>query len=120
MREFAVRTIHRPPPLGKSQYLINLIGQQAMHRTASRAVINKRPALTAPGSPTVDPVIADTPQRGRPTMSQARRGGVVNSVQDQLFGCCGDSRRDYAVEPQPAFPRKIANSIAWAFTASVK
>ena len=53
-------------------------------------------------------------------MSQARRGRVVNSGQDQFFGFSGDSRRDYAVEPQPAFPRKIANSIAWAFTASVK
>ena len=53
-------------------------------------------------------------------MSQARRGRVIDSGQDQMFGLGGDSRRDHAVEPQPAFRCKIANSIAWAFTASVK
>ena len=53
-------------------------------------------------------------------MSQARRGGVIDSVQDQMFGFGGDPRHHYAVEPQPAFRCKIANSIAWALTASAK
>ena len=112
VREFAMRTINRPPPLGDLQYLIDLALQQAMHRSAARGAVRKVAALTAPGSPTVDPVIADAPQRGSPTMSQAPSNSVIDSGQDQLFGFGGDPRHHYAVEPQPAFPRKIANSIA--------
>jgi hypothetical protein len=114
-----MRPVHRPPLLDDRQDLSDLCSEQGVHRGAARREIHECAVFALSGSPAVHPVIRDLPHAGRPTMREPACGRVVDGLEDQFFDLGGDSRRDRSVQPQPDFPRTIANSIACALIASV-
>ena len=119
MGELAMGPVDRSPFLSDSEDLRDLVGQQGMHRRASRGEVAERAQLASAGPPTVHPVVGDLPQTGGPRVPEPGGNGVVDGSEDQLFDLGGDSRRDRPVQSQPDFPRTMANSIAWTLIASV-
>jgi hypothetical protein len=83
-----------------------------MHRVPARRSIGERAELSLAGPPTVDPVVADLPQRAHPTVAEAVGDGIVDGLEDQLFHIGGGSRRQRSTQPQPDFPRITASSMA--------
>ena len=119
MGELAVRPVDRSPLLGDSEDLRDFVGQHRMHRRAARGEVLERAQLASAGPPAVHPVVGDLPHTGGPCVPEPGGNGVVDGVEDQLFGLGGDSRRDRSVQSQPDFPPTMANSIAWTLIASV-
>lgn len=107
-----MRPVNGSPLLRDRQDLIDLALKQSMNRRTTRREVFEGAQDTAPRPPPMDPVIRHTPQCGGPAMQKPFPDSVVNSFEDQVFHVGGDSRRDRSVQPQPDFPRTIANSIA--------
>jgi len=119
VREFAVTAIGWPPLFGDREDRGDLVGQQAMHRSAARCAVHQCAHLAPAGPPPMHPIIGHLPQRAHPPMREPLGAGVVDGLEDKLFDFGGDPRRERSDQPQPAFPRTTANSIAWALIASV-
>ena len=119
MRQLAVAAVDRSPCLGHGQDGVDLDRQHTVHRVAARGPVHQGAVVALAVPPSVHPVIGDPPQRARPAVGEAGGDRLVDGLEDQLLDLGGDPRRERTDQPQPAFPRTMASSMAWALMASV-
>lgn len=118
MCKFAVGSIDRSPFFDESENGSNLFRHDGVH-DRTRGGVDERADMEATVPPPVHTIIGDLPQLARPPVREPRTDGVVDCREDQLFDIGGDSRRERTRQPQTAFPRTTASSIACALIASV-
>lgn len=112
MGELAMRPVDHTPLLGDLQDAGDFFGCDGVNRPAAGRKINKRANSAAPSPPPVHTVIRDLPQAACPSVRKPGRHRDVNGFEDEFFHVGEDPRRNWSGQPQLAFPRTTASSIA--------
>ncbi len=112
MCEFAMRAVDLAPLVEQRQDLLGLVGQDAVHRGATRWTVGELSSCSA-GIPAVGTDLAELEHPARTPDLPAGIEGLVDQVEQACLGGRIDPVRDSATQPQPSFP-----STRVSFTAS--
>ena len=112
MCQLAVAAVDRPPLFGHGQDGVDFGGHEAVDGVAPGSPVDEGALVAEAGPPAVHPVVGDAPQGARPGVVEPGGRRLPDGLEDLLLDLGGGPRRERPYEPQPAFPRTMASSMA--------
>lgn len=112
-----MRAVDLAPLDGQLQDRLDLLGQQAVDRSAASGPVGQRPGRPA-DLPTVDPPLGQLQHPAGRLGGEPLSDGLVDQPQQRLLGGGCHTWGDAADQPQRDFPRSSISSIACSLTAS--
>ncbi len=111
MSEFPMREINITPRFEEVTDLGFLPFKDAVYRVPTRCAVSETPSV-ASSLPTPHSATVQLQHRADPAQCPAGVDGVINQTQQTLLDGPVDTGGDWTVQPQLAFPRRAANSMA--------
>ncbi len=119
MSEFPMREINVAPHLEEVTDLGFLPREDAVYRVPTRCAVSEAPRVSACLPPPHSAPV-QLQHRADPAQRPAGVGRVIDKTQQTFLDGPLDAGRDRTVQPQLAFPRRAANSMACSTIAVCK
>ncbi len=119
MSKFPMREINVTPGFEQVKNLGFLPRKEAVYRVPTRRAVSETPCV-ASSMPTPHSTPVHRQHGTDPAQCPAGVDGIINQSEQTLLGGPVDTGGDRAVQPQLAFPRRAANSMACSTIAACK